>query len=813
MNQTTKTITDLRLLGDWGLTSSLVLGLILAIAAWMLYRREVWRRPGSERWTLPTLRSVAVFLIILILTGPVLHHRKTIGELARVLVFIDASKSMSVSDDFMDPKRKLLVGQQYGWWDPDVLKTNWLGMPVTPERLTNAIVSAIEKFDAATRWQRTEQLLLDERDGLLPQLIKKHNVEFWAITGNSPQRWWSVEQSLKLPKVYPGKADSDITDLNAVIASRIAQKHDEKCAVVVISDGLHNSGNSPLEPAKIAGERNIPVFTVGIGALERPNDLAVLDITAPQTVFFEDHLKGDVNIKDDMPPGQKFSIKIEENGETLWTKELITEHTHLRKVEFDFPIKELIEAKRGKVKDAEYSSFPLAMKVSITALTGEKDPTNNVSLFRTRAMTQKRKLLLLDGRPRWETRYLKNMFERDPQWEVNALVAGTEVNNEWEHGDKPGQLPATREALFMYDLIIFGEVPTRLVGQKDMEWIKDFINARGGGIVFIDGQRELLRAYTGTTIGPLLPVEWLTAQSKDVPSAMRLTDRGAGYVPIRLSANTEENSGLWKQLRPPHWVAATKPLAGAETLVETVVSNKTYPTIVLRSFGAGKVLFMGTDETWRWRYDVADKYQDAFWHQIANGIMEPTYAVRNKFVALDAGGVNYQEGDSAELRIRLFDDKGRAITKGKPSIILSRDGKQVASIPLSADENSGGTFRGKTGQLVPGDYEVRVDSGNLVPETPDMPVQFHVQKKTGDASRELAELSCNEELLQQMARVSGGEYFREETAAKLIGKLEPLSNGRVEESETVLWQSWWWFIPVIGLLTTEWVLRKRAGLI
>lgn len=94
-----------------------------------------------------------------------------------------------------------------------------------------------------------------------------------------------------------------------------------------------------------------------------------------------------------------------------------------------------------------------------------------------------------------------------------------------------------------------------------------------------------------------------------------------------------------------------------------------------------------------------------------------------------------------------------------------------------------------------------------------MPVQFHVQKKTGDASRELAELSCNEELLQQMARVSGGEYFREETAAKLIGKLEPLSNGRVEESETVLWQSWWWFIPVIGLLTTEWVLRKRAGLI
>ncbi|MEI8064388.1 MAG: hypothetical protein WCH84_10025, partial [Verrucomicrobiota bacterium] len=67
--------------------------------------------------------------------------------------------------------------------------------------------------------------------------------------------------------------------------------------------------------------------------------------------------------------------------------------------------------------------------------------------------------------------------------------------------------------------------------------------------------------------------------------------------------------------------------------------------------------------------------------------------------------------------------------------------------------------------------------------------------------------------LQQMARASGGEYYREEDATKLINSLDPLSKGRIEESETILWQSWYWFVPVIALLTTEWILRKRTGLI
>ena len=222
---------------------------------------------------------------------------------------------------------------------------------------------------------------------------------------------------------------------------------------------------------------------------------------------------------------------------------------------------------------------------------------------------------------------------------------------------------------------------------------------------------------------------------------------------------------------------------------------------------------MGIDETWRWRYDVADKYQDAFWHQLADAIMEPAYTVHNQFVALDAGAVNYQAGDRAEIRVRLRDAHRRLIREGHPLAIIARDGQKLATIPLTADETSGGAFRGKTAALAPGRYEVRVDAGHLVPPGSDLAVEFYVQASGGDAAHELAELTCNEDLLKQMAQASGGDYFREEDVAKLIHKLAPLSSGRIEESETVLWQSWFWFIPIMVLLTTEWILRKRVGLL
>ena len=64
-----------------------------------------------------------------------------------------------------------------------------------------------------------------------------------------------------------------------------------------------------------------------------------------------------------------------------------------------------------------------------------------------------------------------------------------------------------------------------------------------------------------------------------------------------------------------------------------------------------------------------------------------------------------------------------------------------------------------------------------------------------------------------MSAASGGQYLREEHIDKLAGLLAPMSQGKVIESDTVLWQSYQWFVPLIALLTMEWIVRKRVGML
>ncbi len=77
---------------------------------------------------------------------------------------------------------------------------------------------------------------------------------------------------------------------------------------------------------------------------------------------------------------------------------------------------------------------------------------------------------------------------------------------------------------------------------------------------------------------------------------------------------------------------------------------------------------------------------------------------------------------------------------------------------------------------------------------------------------ELASLEANGDLLRQMAASSGGESFGEEEAYALAARLEPLSMEKVVESTTILWQSYWWFLPIIAFLTAEWICRKWMGM-
>ena len=936
--------THVRFVGDLPVWAGLLLAFLAGLAAWRYYRRESHDLPGRLRWVLPLLRAVAFFLVVMILTGPILHHRRVIGQLGRVMVFLDTSQSMEATDSHMPVARKLLIARRLGWlpsghvdttiWEmadrlararrdatavldgqtidaaildrcrqslaqelseiADGMESYQWTSPATggespgaatwldtlgrfqadaaePARAildepldddaaradvanrllqlsdstsqfeqallealdeygrqlaasgSRPITSALAMFDRMPRFGRAEKNLLDPSTGILAQLSKNHDVELFGLSGSQAEGLWDARVRSTPPTELAIRPLSSVTDLSGGIAEKItpapaatatvpASESDGRTAVVLITDGRHNSGSSPLETARVLGAREIPVYTVGFGSTQEPPDLALVELHHPEMVFQKDRLRGTVVFKDRMPPGQSFAVQIGHGGEILWQEQLTTQDLPLRRVDFEFSIDALVQ-QLGTQLDPQvrHYALPLSLQASISPLEGETETSNNQRTMRFMAVTRNYRLLLIDGRPRWETRYLRNVFSRDEQWHVDTILVGPATDQPaLPRGDTANMFPTDEAALFDYDLIIFGEVPAGVLADHEQAWIRSFVERRGGGLVFIDGRREHLRLLNPETLGPLLPVSWLPGRSDALPTRLQLTNEGAANAALMLQSTGPENREFWHRLPVPHALVWTEALPGTEVLVEAAVGGSTVPVMVTRSFGAGRVLYSASDETWRWRYKVADGYHQRFWNQVAKWVMQRPFAVSSEFVSLDSGPPSYAAGRTAEIRARLRGTDGRPVSDATVDALLWRDGRIVSTVSLTAEGAAYGVYAGRTAPLSEGQYEVTVQASGFSNQAMNVRTSFVVLPPR---SEELQETACNDGLLREMSLASGGRFLREEQIGQLAELLGPLSTGHVVESDTLLWQSYWWFLAIVGLLTIEWILRKRAGLL
>ncbi len=920
-------MTEFRFNGEWGMWSGLLVALILAALAWVIYRRELHSRGRFLRTFLPLLRSLAVFLVVMMLAGPTLNHRWTMGEVARLLVFIDGSQSMSMVDDQMDLRRKVQAAQQLGWLPDDFFDNNlrlaraelgfargeierlkpdgssiefqkgvklfsgridktltalkeidasaWaevrsqsvrfageLNDPAKalieqavgnePRRVHRELMTllnvvarwqqtldtawqehvktaagsddtrvgeALVKFDAADRWKRMEGYWFGNHSALARKLARQHDVRVMGLEGNRTRDFWSGtpeqnEEQLNLLTMMPGRPTNYITDLNMPVAEKVTGAEGaQKLAVILFTDGQHNRGVSPLETARMFGQRGIPVFTVGVGMENRPTDLAVLEINTPETVPPEGGVRGEISIKDDYPAGTRFFLKVEHEGRLLWQTNLTTRNEGIRKIPFDFSVKETAVAVTAGNPQLQYATLPLKLKAEVNRLPEEKDTTNNQAFFHLAMVNRKPKILLMDGRPRWEFRYLRNLFERDRRWLVNPLLAGGGgIERPWRRGKQLGQFPIDREEFFSYDLIVFGEVPVKQLLNAEIEWFREYVESRGGGLIFIDGRKDGLFNYSASSMNPLFPVSWTAVTSfvDDLPLHYSLAGAGDLISPLNLSADPGQNAKTWASLPGPHWTMKAKALPGAEVLLEIHSQTNRVPAVVFRRYGAGKVLYFGNDETWRWRYNVGDLYHQKFWNQIANWMMEPPFLVKDKIVGFDPGKLQYRPGESAEFRVRLQPEAKVRTSNPKIEVVLLKDGKRIAVVELRKDSGETGIYRGSSPALESGDYDTRVQVAGI----PDAEIKVKSSFSVGSQLRvEMAQLHCNEPLLRSLADESGGRYFREEEIDLLVKHLEPLSQGTVMEENTALWNSYWWFVPIILLLGIEWATRKKVGLV
>lgn len=622
------------------------------------------------------------------------------------------------------------------------------------------------------------------------------------------------------------------TDLAGGLDEILNQVPPEQLAgVVLLSDGRHNRPGSVEDVARRFGILDVPVAVIPSGSEVPPKDAAILSVKAPDSVFLGDRIRVGAMLKFDGYRGKKAKLQLFLGDEEVDSEEvLIAEDRDRQEVRFRH------EPEAGGV--GEY-------RLVLSGLEGETFADNNEWSFQTVVSDARTNVLLIDRDPRWEFRYLRNLFYgRDQSVHLQSVlfspdrVAGREPVEVVASASRPfgeanaTKLPTTEEEWRKFDVIIVGDVGPEEMGEKEWAILSKCVRERGAMLVLIAGPEAMPHGYGTEVVRELVPVQYETSRRTfyggEEEFRMALTSVGRTHPVTAQVEGQLRNERLWESFPVMRWRYPIGGLqSGAEVLVYAEVENgesaevasaedleqalsavarrrqaeEETALVVTRQTGAGKVAMLLTDRTWRLREGVGDLYHHRFWGQLVRWGAGPNLRAGTEKVRLGTDQLTYTVDDRVQIMARLRDANLNPEVDENLVATVTHESGEVFQIPLGYRENSNGLHESVAGPFrKSGVYRVEIRD--------EVATTFRV---VGARSAvELAETSLNRPLLESIAQMSGGRVYLGE------GKLSELflrgDDTREELRESRLWDQWWVFLLLALFLTTEWVMRRRGGL-
>ena len=316
---------------------------------------------------------------------------------------------------------------------------------------------------------------------------------------------------------------------------------------------------------------------------------------------------------------------------------------------------------------------------------------------------EKLKVLVVESYPRWEYRYLRNALSRDPGVEVSCLLFHPGLSKVGGgNKDYIKQFPGGLDELSKYDVVFLGDVGVG-DGQLTAEQcrlLKGMVEHQASGLVFMPGIQGRESTLMDTELGDLCPVVMDTSQpggwGSRTPDHFELTELGRRSLLTKLADTQDDNAEVWEGLPGFQWYAAvTRAKAGTEILaVHKDASNENgrLPLLVTRAFGAGKVLFMGTDGAWRWRKGVEDKYHYRFWGQVVRWMAYQRNMAKGESMRLYYVPDQPKMGQTLALHSNVMEKGGEPLREGEVTARITAPSGKSELVRLASTGDEWGEF-------------------------------------------------------------------------------------------------------------------------
>ncbi len=645
---------------------------------------------------------------------------------------------------------------------------------------------------------REEAALAALNHGVLSGLQRRFQTRIYKL-GNS------LSRSDQLQSVTPTEPATHLSDGLKQLAADTTDL--PIGSVLLLSDGDENNvglGGSGigLDALEALRNRRLPVHTIGFGKEQSAHDVEIEDVSAPARAQVNARVATTVSLTQRGYSGQKVTLTVRDGSKIIAQREIVLGPEGRIQTEPLF-----LEAGVAGAKELTFSIDPLP---------GEENVANNAVTRPMLVSDAKRRILYVEGEPRWEFKFIRRAEDDDPTVQIVSMLRTSE-NKIYRQGindpsELAGGFPIRPEDLFGYSGIIIGSVAADYFTPLQQELLREYVDRRGGGILFLGGQASLSDGgWATSSLNDLLPT-FLPAGNHNFHrnrATVELTAEGVDSPVTRLLDDPENNAARWKKLTYlADYEDPGTPKPGAVVLVSMNAEHRKLPLLVVENYGHGRTAILATGGTWRWQMSEAlgDPSHDLFWQQLLRWLVAespgPVTAQMPVRVLMDQGHVEL----SAEVRDRQFQPAPDAHVTAQ----ITGPGDLNETIDLTPSQDTPGLFTAEWTAEKTGPYlaEVTADSQDHEHLGDDV-VTFERE----DGIAENFHTAQNRHLLEQLSAETGGSYWKSGNLKNLPRDISYSEAGISVRSTKELWNMPTVFFLLLGLPITEWLLRRKWGVV
>lgn len=724
----------------------------IALGAYGAYTRTAVTLVPARRYALAGLRALTLLLLVVFLLRPMQLVPSTTLHRPPVAVLVDVSRSMSLAD--AGGKRRI---------------------EAAADLLTRQLLPAV-----ASQFQ-ADVLTFGE-----------------SLAPGSPPRFAATARR------------SDVSE--ALQAVRERYRGRPLAGIILLSDGGDTNWQ---DAASAVGSRSAPIFPIGIGDPRPHRDREVLAVTAGDANVEHALVDLSVSAVSHGYGATPMQLRILANGKPIDTREVTPPAD-------GSPIQETFLA-------APDRTSPTLFTVEIPEDSGEAVTENNRRSVLVSPPGRPRRLLFVEGAPGFEHSFIKRAWAKDSSIDFDAVVrkGQNEQAQETFYLQAPpargmallSGFPKDRRALYAYDALILGNMEGDFLSRDQLTLASDFVAERGGGLLVFGALSFVRGGFMGTALEETLPLELSDRRGGLTRTSARQGDAGSGaytlmltrdgelHPMMRLGLDREETVQRWLAVPPLAAIAMLgEPRPGAQVLAVTrTPDGGAYPLVAVQRYGRGRSMIFAGEATWRWRMSMpsADRTHEVFWRQVARWLSTG---------APDPVSINDVEGavpgDTLTLETVVRDADFTPIRDATVTMQVTLPGGQSRELSASLADAAAGLYRARLHADQGGVYRVAAEArrGNTVLGTSTRWVLV------GGADLEMADPRLNEDLLMRLASASGGRYVAPRDISTLPDLLTAAQPEALPPDRRDLWNNFLTFALIVGLLSGEWVLRRRWGM-